>query len=344
LSLSKRARRRIALLTLVGAGLMYGAVATRVERGRIAARARQVARVAPHAHRVDRATLMADLRALADPSLEGRRTGSPGGVRARAYVADALQAAGVRPFEGRFAHPFQFVHRSLKGLVLPGRAFTTHYTNAANVVGIVAGTEAAARRWIVLSAHYDHLGRRDGVVYPGADDNASGVAVLLAVARLAARSPGRHPLVVAAFDGEELGLQGARAFVAAEHLTPERVAVDVNLDMVSRNDQREIFAAGTNPWSQLRPIVDDVQHRTPVKILFGHDRPMYAAGFVDDWTQQSDQGAFADADIPFLYFGVEDHADYHKPTDTADRIDPAFFGDVADMIADTVFTLDRQLP
>jgi hypothetical protein len=344
LSLSKRTRRRIVLLALVAAGLTYGSLATRFERGRIAARAQQVTRAAAPAHRVDRAALMTDLRALADPSLEGRRTGSPGGLRARAYVTEALTAAGVRPFEGHFAHQFAFVHRSLKGLLLPGRPFVTEYKNAANVLGIVPASDEAAPRWIVLSAHYDHLGRRDGVVYPGADDNASGVAVMLAVARLAAREPGRHPLVLAAFDGEEQGLQGSRAFVAGERLTPGRVAVNVNLDMVSRNDRREIFAAGTNPWPQLRPIVDAVQRRTPVKILFGHDRPMYAAGFVDDWTQQSDQGAFADVDIPFLYFGVEDHADYHKPTDTVDKIDPAFLGDVADMIADTVFTLDQQLP
>jgi hypothetical protein len=344
LSLSKRTRRRIVLLTLLAAAFAYGSLATRFERGRIAAQAPPTASSAAAVHRVDRAALMADLQALADPSLEGRGTGSPGGLRARAYVAEVLKAAGVRPFKGQYVHPFEFVHRSIKGLILPGRPFITEYKNAANVLGIVPPEDGAALRWIVLSAHYDHLGTRDGVVYPGADDNASGVAVLLAVARLASRLPGRHPLVVAAFDGEELGLQGAEAFVAGEQLTPSRVAVDINLDMVSRNSQHEIFAAGTSPWPQLRPIMDEVQRRTPVKILFGHDRPMYTAGFVDDWTQQSDQGAFADRDIPFLYFGVEDHADYHKPTDTVDKIDPAFFGDVADMIADTVFTLDLQLP
>jgi hypothetical protein len=343
-SLSKRTRRRLVFLTLLAVAFGYGSVATRFERGRIAAQAPQVAASAAAVHRVDRPALMADLRAIADPALEGRRTGSPGGLRARAYIADAMKAAGVAPLDGKFIHPFQFVHRSLKGLVLPGRTFITEYKDAANVIGMIKGVDGTARQWIVVSAHYDHLGKRDGVVYPGADDNASGVAVLLAVARLAARSPGRHPIVVAAFDAEELGLEGAKTFVGDEQLTPDRVAIDVNLDMVSRNDRHEIFAAGTHPRPQLRPIVDDVQRRTPVKILFGHDRPMYAAGFVDDWTQQSDQGAFADVNIPFLYFGVEDHADYHKPTDTADKIDPAFFGDVADMIADVVFTLDAQLP
>ena len=156
------------------------------------------------------------------------------------------------------------------------------------------------------------------------DDNASGVAAMLALARIVSAAPLRHAVVFVAFDAEELGLEGSKQFVKDEHLTPARVAIDVNLDMVSRNDRREIFATGTTPEPWLRPILDDVQRRSAVKILFGHDRSMTKGGLGDDWTQQSDQGAFVDAGIDYLYFGVEDHADYHKPSDTADKVDPAF--------------------
>jgi hypothetical protein len=114
--------------------------------------------------------------------------------------------------------------------------------------------------------------------------------------------------------------------------------------MVSRNDRDEIFAAGTYHRPSLKPIVDDAQRRSPVKILFGHDRPMTKAGMVEDWTMQSDHGVFHAAGIPFLYFGVEDHPDYHHPTDTADKIDPKFFGDVAEMLIDVVVTADKQVP
>ena len=112
--------------------------------------------------------------------------------------------------------------------------------------------------------------------------------------------------------------------------------------MVSRNDANEIFAAGTYHTPSLKPIVDDVQRRSAVKILFGHDRPMIKAGSVEDWTNQSDHGVFHQAGVPFLYFGVDDHADYHQPTDTADKVNPQFFGDVADMIVEAVVTLDRD--
>ncbi len=195
----------------------------------------------------------------------------------------------------------------------------------------------------VVSAHYDHLGIRNGTVFPGADDNASGVAVMLAVAEYCQKAPFRRSVVFAAFDAEEAGLQGAKAFMIAPPVPKERIALNVNLDMVSRNDKREIFIAGTYPWPQLKAPLDEVAKRAPVTVLFGHDKPMPIAGGVEDWTNQSDHGPFNAAKIPFVYFGVEDHADYHKPTDTADKIDRGFFVDVADTVLEAILQLDRSI-
>jgi Zn-dependent M28 family amino/carboxypeptidase len=122
----------------------------------------------------------------------------------------------------------------------------------------------------------------------------------------------------------------------------ERIALNVNLDMVSRNDKREIFVAGTYHTPDLKPPLEEVARRAPITVLFGHDRPKALAGGVDDWTNQSDHGPFHSAKIPFIYFGVEDHPDYHKPTDTADKINRGFFVDVAETILDAVIALDRS--
>ena len=176
-----------------------------------------------------------------------------------------------------------------------------------------------------MSAHYDHLGVRDGQTYHGADDNASGVALLLTVAERCVTAPFEHPLVLAAFDAEEQGLQGAKAFVRAPPVPAERMALDLNFDMVSRSDSRELYVAGPGRWPPLRPLLKPRPSRAPITVKFGHD----TGGGQDDWTQQSDHGAFHGAGIPFVYFGVEDHADYHKPTDTADKIAPGFLGGVA---------------
>ena len=278
---------------------------------------------------VDRAQLMRDVTALSAPSFEGRAAGSPGGVQARQWVLMRFMETGLMP-AGTAGYLQTF--RAMRGRVA---------IEAANVVGRTALPRQPAKT-IVVTAHYDHLGIRNGAVYPGADDNASGVATLLAAARYFVAHPPHHPMLFAATDAEEIGLRGARALIDAKIAAPAEVALNVNLDMVSKNSAGEIYAAGTSysPW--LTPILRDVQTRTPVKILFGHDRPARNKSEPEDWTQQSDHGPFHSAGVPFVYFGVDDHPDYHKSTDTADRIDLRFFGDAADMIVDALRTLDSK--
>jgi Zn-dependent M28 family amino/carboxypeptidase len=193
---------------------------------------------------------------------------------------------------------------------------------------------------MVISAHYDHIGARDGAVYHGADDNASGVAVLLALARQCQRGPWQHDALFAAFDAEELGLRGARAFLEAPAVPKDRIVINVNLDMVGRGDDGVLYAAGTSHTPRLRAVLEPVAARAPIKLLFGHD----TGGTRDDWTAQSDHGVFHAAGIPFVYFGVEDHADYHRPSDTPEKIQPSFLYGAARTILDAVSALDRALP
>ena len=317
-------------------------VATSLERRAIAAQAAVPATGAAVARHVDRARLMRDVTRLASGDFAGRRSGTPGGLAARAWVVAQFTAIGLAPAgSSGFLEPFGLTPHSVRAPITAGRSAAAGLGDAANVVGRIPG-RAPSLRAIVVSAHYDHLGVQDGHIYYGADDNASGVATLLEAARWFEAHPPRHPMIFVAFDAEELGLQGARTFVASGLAPPASLALDVNLDMVSRNDRREIFAAGTyqSPW--LKPILEDVQRRSAVRILFGHDRPARLAGGLDDWTDESDHGAFHDAGVPFVYFGVEDHADYHRPTDTPDKIDSGFFGDAADMIVEAIVTLDAR--
>ena len=274
---------------------------------------------------VDRAELMRDLAVLASPDFEGRRTGTPGSLKARQWIVEQFRTIGLTPAgTAEYLQPFRFRDSA-----------------AANVLGRRAGREPRARL-IVVTAHYDHLGVRNGVVYPGADDNASGVAALLAAARYVAANAPRHPLLFAALDGEELGQRGARALIDSGLIDRRGVAMAINLDMVSRSERRELYAAGTSfaPW--LIPILQDVQTRAAVTILYGHDRPSPPAP-LEDWTHQSDHGPFHDAGIAWVYFGVEDHPDYHQPTDTSGRVDAGFFGDAADAIVEALRAIDDRV-
>jgi hypothetical protein len=301
---------------------------------------------AQRAARIDVTRLMTTVRALSSPAMEGRRTGTAGGRMARQYIRNAFAEIGLAPAgldstDARsYYQPFGFTS------VAPGPrrgSPPVRVDDAANVVGTIPGRERS-RRAIVVSAHYDHVGIRNGKVFPGADDNASGVAALVECARYLRGQPPRHTIVFAAFDGEEVGLQGAKTFVRTPPVPLSSIALDVNFDMVSRNDRGEIFAAGTYHYPSLKPILADIQSRTQIKIQFGHDSPPPLQRSTDDWTLQSDHGVFHQAGVPFVYFGVEDHPDYHAATDTADKIDPAFFGRVGEMLLDAVITFDQRLP
>jgi len=193
-------------------------------------------------------------------------------------------------------------------------------------------------QFLIVSAHYDHLGQRNGQTYRGADDNASGVAALLQVAAYVAAHPPRHSVLFAAFDAEEEGLQGAKYFVKHPPVDLKRIALVVNLDMVSRNDEGVIFASGTAFDPSLKDLVGKAAAGRQLTVKLGHDRRGVAGE--DDWTQQSDQGAFHDAGVKTLYFGVEDHADYHKPGDTADKIPRPFYGEVVELVLQTVLDAD----
>lgn len=276
---------------------------------------------------VDTARIMNDLRVLAADSMQGRATGSAGADRARSFLLREFEAVGLEPFGIGYEQPFELERGgdSLRGV---------------NLVGYVRGEDEDGPV-IVVTAHYDHLGVMDGAIFNGADDNASGVVALLALARHLAEDPPQHMVVIAALDAEELGLRGAEAFVADPPVSLERIALNVNLDMVGRNDRDELFAAGAYHYPFLRPHLEVLADQAPLRLRLGHDSPDLPPG--DDWTFLSDHGPFHRAGIPFVYFGVEDHPDYHRPTDDAERIEPGFFADAVATVIAAVEVFDSEL-
>jgi Zn-dependent M28 family amino/carboxypeptidase len=325
-------RRRILGFGIVATAAVWFLVAGRFEAHRIDAQreSRVPAQAKAASLRIDSERLLQTVTTLADAKFEGRAAGSPGGIAARAYVVERFKAIGLHPVAGAYVFPFTFTRKSVS---------SAGQGSGANVLGMCMGKDPKLPMF-VMSAHYDHLGVRDGAIYHGADDNASGVAVMLEAAAHCARNPLRRTIVFAAFDAEEGGLNGARVFVSSGPIPRERIALNINLDMVSRSDKREIFIAGTYHTPDLKPPLEVVAKRSAITVLFGHDRPVAMAGGIDDWTNQSDHGPFHAAKIPFVYFGVEDHPDYHQPTDTADKINRGFFVDVAETILDALLQLD----
>ena len=190
----------------------------------------------------------------------------------------------------------------------------------ANIVGVIRGTTRPTR-YLLLSAHYDHVGIQSGQIYNGADDNASGTAALFAIGAYLARHPLGSSLLVAAFDGEEAELAGSRAFVASPPVERGAIAIDINMDMIGRDAKDTLFVVGTARQPDLRAAIDRVAANAPVRLRVGHDGG--ATG--EDWIRDSDHYAFLEAGVPALYFGVEDYAQLHRPTDDFDTMTLPFY-------------------
>ncbi|HVF51766.1 MAG TPA: M28 family peptidase [Pyrinomonadaceae bacterium] len=283
----------------------------------------------PSSRVIDAGQLLRDVQALADDRMQGRKTDTEGGARARAYVVEAFKRSGVEPFGASYLRPFEFSY--------PKQTAVHH---GVNIVGQIRG-RARPERYLVVTAHYDHLGVVDKKIYNGADDNASGVAALLAVAKYFREHPPAHSIIFAALDAEEDSGAGGRWFVRSPPVEQRAIVLNVNLDMVSHNERNELYAAGAAHYPFLKPYLDEIAARAPVRLLLGHDRPVPSSK--DDWTQQSDHAAFHAAKIPFVYFGVEDHANYHKPSDDFKTITPRFFVSAVETILSAVRVFDDNL-
>jgi len=251
-----------------------------------------------------------DVRILSADDMQGRAPGTPGSALARAYILKRFGEIGLDPVGAAFEQPFSYTKRDGTKV------------EATNLVARIPGTEKGGKV-LVVTAHYDHLGVRAGEIFNGADDNASGVGGLLAVAEAFKAKPPRHDVILAVVDAEEGGLRGARAFVANPPVPLATIGLNVNFDMLSKNPKNELYAAGAGPSPALRPILEAVAKSAPVSLKLGHDTDIN--GPRDNWTNQSDHYAFAEKGVPWVYFGVEDHPEYHQATDEFATIPQDFY-------------------
>jgi len=282
---------------------------------------------APRSTVIDSARLLEDLKTLSSDAMEGRRTGTAGSEKARAFIVERFKASGVVPFGASYEHTFAFRTRGVSG-----------EQRGVNVVGYIDGT-LQPRRYIVISAHYDHLGTRNGVVFNGADDNASGTAALFAIAKYFSSHTLRNSFIFAAFDAEELGLLGSQAFVKQPPVDVQLLSLNLNLDMIGREQDRKLFVVGTARQPFLRPTIEAIARNASVRLLMGHENPAEP----EDWTADSDHYSFMQAKIPALYFGVEDFKEHHQATDDYESMTVDFYAKAVETLVQVVGQFDANL-
>lgn len=255
-------------------------------------------------------SLLERVRWLSDEARAGRLPGEVGHDQARDHLIDGFHAMRLQPggVHGGYAQP----------LTVPlGQG---QFAVAANVIGVLAGRSTYLKdEIVVVSAHYDHLGLGAhsrlagdrGRVHPGADGNASGVAVLLGVAAALADAPLPRTVIFAAFTGEEQGAVGSRFYLSdTKGAIPGRIVANVNLDMVGRLNGRAVQVLSTASSPDWPLVINAASLSSGVQA-----RPVASGG------GGSDHQSFIAHSIPAVQVFTGGHDDYHRPTDVADRID-----------------------
>ncbi len=231
---------------------------------------------------------------------------------------------------------------AIDGLTLTVRGAVRRETKTGyNVVAYLPGSDPSiAKPWIALGAHYDHLGHGEdgnslahsdeaGQIHFGADDNASGSAAVLAVGRAMARAPHRRNILLALWSGEELGLLGSAAFAADPPVPAADLAAYFNFDMVGRMQENKLTVQATGSSDAWPKLLEQAN------VLAGFDLLTQA-----DPYQPTDVATFNEAEVPSLAFFTGTHPDYHRPTDTADKIDYEDLERVADFAATLLTRVD----
>jgi len=285
-----------------------------------------LARLAPI---FDAERLMAHVRVLADDGMNGRGNASPELAVAARYIGNELKKAGLTVLTQEWEEEGGPDGKKVR---------------LTNVIAAIEGTNSDWKgQSVVVGAHYDHLGLgwpdvrkgNEGQVHNGADDNASGVAVLLELARVLADAKPPRTIVLAAFAGEEWGLKGSRHYVKAmEHWPAKRAIAMINLDTVGRLEGQKLTLLGTGTADEWKHIAMGVGYTTGVEAV---SIPQDPGG--------SDQVAFHEAGVPAIQVFTGPHEDYHRPTDDIEKVDAEGLVKVATFVREAVqYLAERDRP
>jgi len=262
----------------------------------------------------DTGAIRRDIGFLASDALEGRRTGTPGNDSAAAFLARRYRALGLKALAPDYQQ--KFVARPA------AHAGQTVEMPTQNVFAVLPGRDPKLRsQYVVIGAHFDHLGRStEGALDPedktgvrkGADDNASGTAAVLELARILAKNPPRRSVIFANFSGEENGLLGSQYFIEHSPVPVDSIAAMLNFDMVGRLRDDKVLVFGVATATELPAILDSANAATKLRLTVQGD------GY-----GPSDHSSFYAKNLPVLHFFTDLHDDYHRASDVVSKINAA---------------------
>lgn len=288
------------------------------------------------------ADLKTNLFVIASNEMQGRDTGSLGQKKAGEYMVNYYKKLGINPPPSTGSYYQKVPSEFMKGMggLLP---------DSENILAFLPGTEKP-EEIIVISAHYDHVGMKNGVIYPGADDDGSGTVAVMEIAKAfqEAKAAGAGPkrsILFLHVTGEEHGLFGSSYYVQNPIFPLAKTVADLNIDMIGRDDaenrgKQYVYVIGSEMLSsELKKINEQANRETVnLELNYKYDDPKDPQRLY----YRSDHYNFAKKGIPVAFFFDGIHEDYHKPSDTPDKIDYPLLAKRAKLIFATAWKLANQ--
>ena len=289
-----------------------------------------------YANSINNTDLYKHIEVLSSDSLEGRETGKPGQKMAAEYIANQFKKIGIPPYK-RKTYYQKFKVKSERhickcddcDLAFFKRIFKSNQTiRGENVLGYIEGSDLKDEL-LIITAHYDHLGKHDSLIFNGADDDASGVSAALEIAEafMLAKKEGNGPrrsILIMPVSGEEKGLLGSRYYTDNPIYPLESTVANLNIDMIGRLDDwhdngNYVYLIGSD---RLSYDLHDLNEKINDEYI-GIDLD-YRFNDKDDpnrYYYRSDHYNFAKNNIPVIFYFNGVHEDYHKPSDTIEKLD-----------------------
>jgi Zn-dependent M28 family amino/carboxypeptidase len=275
-----------------------------------------------------------DVEYLASEKLEGRFPGTNGEQLAANYIAEKFEKFGLTKLTDSYFQSFNFTLPSSPHEEVKFNQDTDTKINAKNIIAFIDNKK---KNTVIIGAHYDHIGyggqysldRGINEIHNGADDNASGTAMLLSLAKqLNNKNDLENNYLFIAFSAEELGLIGSRYFVNSDVFKKESINFMINLDMVGRlNAEKELSIFGVGTSSIFKQVVNSMNNNFKLKII-------------EDGTGPSDHTSFYNKDIPVLFFHTGSHENYHRPSDDINLINYKGMSEISNYIIDIIDELE----
>ena len=273
----------------------------------------------PVNHWSDQGQLLDDIRILSSKEFEGRKTATHGAELSREYIKQRFSELNLTPWQDDFDVPFTY-------------RFNFSDKQGINVIATIKA-QNDTQRWRIITAHYDHLGKKGNKVFAGADDNASGVAAMLAIAEHWQQNGDKDiNLMIVATDAEEPGLFGSYALVEQLMASADmQIEMSLNLDMVGHPSRpNAIYIEGEKNLTEFSQLKTQLQDYNQLCIRQSRSRMKNGSMVKIDWLRASDHYPFHKVGIPWLYLGVPTHKHYHTVNDTIDTLDIGFLAAVTE--------------